>query len=210
MNLQYMQFKNVNLSDAFFNSLKADYNGFSDWFTKKADDSAYVFINDTGMIDGFLYLKVENETMMDVNPPLPPKNRMKVGTLKINAHGTRMGERFIKKAIDHALYMNSEEIYVTIFPSHQALADSFMRYGFQHVANKQTGNNTELVLVKKMGEITADVKKNYPLINSRARKFLLALAISLFEITLSTVEPLCTTNIPIACSLYRTGEPDIP
>jgi len=175
MKLQYIQFKQVNLADPFFDSLKADYAEFSDWFHRKADDSAYVFINDNGMIDGFLYLKGESEAMIDVVPPLPPKNRLKIGTLKINPHGTRMGERFIKKAIDHALYLRSEEIYVTIFPAHEALANLFKHYGFQHAANKQTGQDTELVLVKKMGGLVLDVNKDYPFINANSRKFLLAL-----------------------------------
>jgi len=175
MDLQYIQFKQVNLADPFFDSLKADYSTFCDWFIKKAEDYAYVFFNESGMVDGFLYLKDENEAVNDVAPPLPHKNRMKIGTFKINAHGTRMGERFIKKAIDHALHIGSEEIYVTIFPEHDYLTKNLLKYGFQHVANKQTGTKLESVLVKKMGAFTNDIKKDYPSINIKSRKFLLSL-----------------------------------
>lgn len=34
MDLQYKQFKNVNINDPFFDSLKQDYEGFETWFEK--------------------------------------------------------------------------------------------------------------------------------------------------------------------------------
>ena len=99
MPLVYQRFAEVNLSQPFFDSLKADYVEFPNWFARKANEMAYVFRNDRGEIDGFLYLKREDGPLVDVEPHLPPANRLKVGTLKINAHGTRLGERFVKKGI---------------------------------------------------------------------------------------------------------------
>ncbi|WP_310730564.1 hypothetical protein [Burkholderia multivorans] len=73
---------------------------FEDWFHRKAENWAYVFEqDDSNLIDGFLYLKIEDDPVEDVNPQLPAKRRVKVGTFKINAHGTKLGERFIKKDI---------------------------------------------------------------------------------------------------------------
>lgn len=54
--------------------------------------------DDTKSIDGFLFLKVEDGLVGDVTPPLAPMTRIKVGTFKINAHGTKLGERFVKKS----------------------------------------------------------------------------------------------------------------
>ncbi|WP_202880431.1 hypothetical protein [Mannheimia pernigra] len=34
-NLIYTKFKNINLDDPFFDSLKEDYKEFTDWFNKK-------------------------------------------------------------------------------------------------------------------------------------------------------------------------------
>ena len=56
-------FKNIDLEDKFFNTLKNDYNGFNHWFVKKADEEEKAFIskNEEGLLDGFLYLKDEFE-----------------------------------------------------------------------------------------------------------------------------------------------------
>lgn len=48
-------FRNINLADPFFDSLKQDYKEFTDWFNKKANqnESAFVFYLDE-KIDGFM------------------------------------------------------------------------------------------------------------------------------------------------------------
>lgn len=164
MHLTYKKFGEIDLSDSFFDSLKSDYGEFEHWFTRKADDFAYVFSGDAGEIDGFLYLKMENGAVDDVEPPLPPACRVKVGTLKINPHGTRLGERFLKKIFDHAVTRAAKEIYVTVFEKHAALVSLFQRYGFEQRASKTTLNGTELVLVKVMGNVDGGVLERYPLV----------------------------------------------
>ena len=98
-NLKLEYFSKINLDDPFFDSLKSDYKEFPNWFSKKREEgeSAFIFINNRGLLDGFLYLKIEDEELNDIKPSLPSKNRLKIGTLKINPHGTRLGERFLKK-----------------------------------------------------------------------------------------------------------------
>ena len=175
MDLVYIYFKNVDLNDPFFDSLKHDYEEFSDWFSKKAGEKAYVFKNKNNSIDGFLYLKLETGEIKDVEPKLAAKRRLKIGTFKINAHGTRMGERFIKKALDHALYQKVNEVYVTSFSHHTQLINLFSKYGFEVVANKHTSNGQELVLVKSMGDMKGNVHFDYPYINGAHRKYILSL-----------------------------------
>lgn len=175
MNLEYVKFKDIDLKDPFFDSLKENYVEFSVWFKKKAEEHAYIFKNNIGLIDGFLYHKIETEAVDDVSPPLVPKRRVKIGTFKINAHGTRLGERFIKKSLDYALLENAEEIYVTIFPEHESLIRTFKSYGFNEVAIKSTTNGDEHVLIKRMGMLHGDIKLNYPYIDYVSRKFLLSL-----------------------------------
>jgi len=163
------------LDDPFFDSLKSDYAEFSDWFELKAENSAYIFKNNEGLIDGFLFHKIEDEEVSDATPALPAKGRVKIGTFKINAHGTRLGERFVKKSLDYALLEDVEEVYVTVFPRHEFLVKSFKRYGFNEVAKKTTHNGEELVLVKRMGLLTGNVKSDYPYIDFSGRKFILSL-----------------------------------
>lgn len=175
--LNYTKFKNINLDDPFFDSLKDDYKEFTDWFNKKKnnDDGAFVFINSQGLLDGFLYLKDEVEELNDVTPKQPSKRRLKIGTLKINPHGTRLGERFIKKVFDISLVRNIDEIYVTLFEKHTALLNLFQKYGFETRANKLTPNGCELVLFKNISKITGDIVKDYPNTPEVSNRYLISL-----------------------------------
>lgn len=172
-NLQYKRFADVNLNDPFFDSLKASYREFSDWFQRKSEEYAYVFYRDDGFIDGFLYLKAEPQIIDDCSPSLSTTFNhgwLKVGTLKINAHGTKLGERFIKKIFDYAITYGFNDIYVTVFAEHTALIGLFERYGFVKEAEKVTANGTEWVLTRRF-YLTHDgvenTNKNYPLVNFR-------------------------------------------
>lgn len=170
MELQYKKFKFVNLDDPFFDSLKESYAEFYDWFQRKREDSAYVFEDDDGYVQGFLYLKVEDEPVWDVAPPLPPGRKLKVGTMKVNPHGTKMGERFIKKIIDHAVREQTEQIYVTVFEQHYALIQLFTRYGFKEIGSKTTANGVEMVLGKLIHSPFVDMYSNYPLVQLGSHK----------------------------------------
>ncbi|MBP8937556.1 N-acetyltransferase [Agrobacterium genomosp. 3] len=177
MDLKYENFKDINLHDDFFDSLRADYKGFSSWFESKAvtGERAYVVRDGIKAIQGFLYLKVEDEEHPDILPPLPKVMRVKVGTLKINAHGTRLGQRFIKKMIDWAVNQCVEELYVTVFEKHENLIKLLERYGFVRWGTKTSSSGEEAVFIKKMGELTGDIEKDYPLIDASQRVFLLSI-----------------------------------
>lgn len=178
MALELRAFGAIDLEDPFFDSLKQDYKEFVDWFAKKAkaSESAYIFSGDSGLLDGFLYLKTETGAVDDVVPPLPARLRIKVGTMKINPHGTRLGERFIKKIFDHALAKKVDEIYVTVFDHHAKLVELFARYGFKAVASKTTSNGIESVMVRNLREPYDNVLSSYPLVSlSGHRIFQLAI-----------------------------------
>lgn len=177
MNLQYEKFSSVNLKDTFFDSLRDDYDGFDKWFNSKAADhaEAYVIRNDKGGVEGFLYLKLEDEEHTDITPNLAKAKRVKVGTLKINAHGTRLGQRFIKKMLDWAVNNNTKELYVTVFEKHAPLIALLERYGFERWGTKKSENGDELVLIKTVGQNTGDILKNYPVIDASRDIYLLSI-----------------------------------
>lgn len=175
MDLEIRKFSDINLEDTFFDSLKASYPDFSDWFNKKAKlgESAYVFMNEAGKVMDFLYLKNENEEMTDVTPVLPAKRRLKVGTFKLLPRHTLRGERFMKKVMDRAIADDVDEIYVTIFPTAelQYLIRSFENYGFVHVADKpHDDGSSEYVLVKDMRNTIGDIVKDYPYVKKSGVK----------------------------------------
>lgn len=150
MALEYRMFRDINLTDPFFDSLKADYPSFERWYASKGTAHAYVSYNENENIDGFLYLKVEDQELDDMTPSFPRESRVKCGTFKIVAHGTKLGERFVRKIFDFALTENLEDIYVTIFDKHQGLISLLERYGFRLVArkNENTENGREGVYFK--------------------------------------------------------------
>lgn len=174
--LRCERFRGISLDDPFFASLKADYREFADWFSKKGDQQAFTFRNGAGLLDGFLYLKVEDGPVLDTIPPLPPSRRLKVGTFKVNPHGTRLGERFMKRAFDVAVDHGVSALYVTIFVKHAALVELFQRYGFVKKAMKRTANGDELVLERRLDAVVGDVVLDYPRIPLRKdRHFILSI-----------------------------------
>jgi L-amino acid N-acyltransferase YncA len=174
--MEYKRFSQIDLNDAFFDSLKADYAEFEDWFIKKSNDGEYAYVIESNGIQGFLYLKVEDDEIADVIPPLPKAKRVKVGTLKVNPHGTRLGERFVKKIFDYATIKNVEELYVTVFNKHTALIRLFEKYGFEDFGKKTTGNGSENVLLRKFKVLKDSVNESFPLIKMGGRnKYLLSI-----------------------------------
>ncbi len=169
--LQLTQFSCLSLADPFFDSLKAGYNEFPDWFAGKAQEDVYVVVDDqTGELSGMVYLKHENGAVTDVEPPLPSRIWLKVGTLKIVGKGTRLGERVIKKIFDTAISIGAEGVYVTVFELHDQLIELFKRYGFVEEGTKTTDNGVEVVLVRSLTDFTGDRLKDYPFIHTKGRR----------------------------------------
>jgi L-amino acid N-acyltransferase YncA len=177
--LQLLPFGDIDLKDQFFDSLKADYPGFDAWYERKANESAiaYVIHDEAGKVEGFLYLKDENGPVDDITPNLPPMRRLKVGTFKIDAHGTKLGDRFFKKLFDEAISRRVKQVYVTIFPKHAVLVKLFVRYGFAEIGRKpSTSGEYELVLMRDLTTFQNNIFKDYPYVHSKdRRKYLLSI-----------------------------------
>lgn len=181
LSVEQRKFSELNLNDSFFDSLKDDYPGFSDWFWKKGNETAFIVDNKNG-IQAFLYMKIENEyeDYSQFITQLKPAKRLKVGTFKITLNGHYLGERFFRIILEHAIMNNVEEVYVTIFPKRdeQKLLINFMvLFGFEiFTKNRDTD---EMVFVRKMKTILEDEPslKNYPYITSSAERNYYMLAI---------------------------------
>lgn len=175
-NFNYSKFNTINLDDSFFTSLKNDYSEFASWFERKSeeDESAYIQTID-GKIEGFLYLKIEVGPIKDVNPSIECLKAVKIGTMKIIPHGTRLGERFIKKSLDFAIENNATLIYVTVFEKHSSLIKLYEKYGFKKFASKTTSNGVEKVLLRDLSKDNNDFLLNYPLIKKESNAYLMSI-----------------------------------
>ena len=169
-NMTLKTFGNVNLKDPFFQSLRNDYPGFDKWFNGKHDEDVFVQYDDEDHIIGFLYLKIEYDKVNDVSPIIYADKILKVGTFKINAHGTKLGEQCIKSILDYAITENVDVCYVTIFPRHTNLINLVETFGFELRGKKGKEN----VYIKDMHSITGNIKKDFPAISiNDTRKYLL-------------------------------------
>ncbi|MDD4520157.1 MAG: PIN domain-containing protein [Alphaproteobacteria bacterium] len=167
LSIRKEKFGNIDLSSHFFDSLKNSYEGFERWFKKKSEEDAYICYNDND-IGAFLYLKLEEDADVTINPVFLAKKRLKIGTLKVDVTGLKIGERFLKIAFENAINMHVDEIYVTIFDNNSTdipkkiLVDLLKSFGFERWGTKGTGG--ESVYVRKMDALINkdEPKKSFP------------------------------------------------
>ena len=171
-------FGNLDLSDDFFASFKEDYPGYERWFNKKADETVYVCLSE-GKPIALLYLKVEgkSEDYMDIDPPLPAKRRLKIGSFKVMLNGFRLGERFLKIVFDNVIRLKVDEVYVTIFNKRieqQRLINLLEEYGFYHHGSKKGPGGKELVYVRSCERLASrsTPKLTYPFFSTAGRVFI--------------------------------------
>lgn len=174
-------FGNISLDCSFFDSFKADYPGFENWYNRKSEETAYICKSNDTLL-AFLYVKPEGrgENYTDIVPPLPPKRRLKIGTFKVELNGYKLGERFLKIVFDNAITQKIEEIYVTIFDhtlEHQRLIDLLIEYGFRLHGYKLTGGAKEHVYVRDFTSSVNPIspKTTFPYISAGANHFLVAI-----------------------------------
>lgn len=143
--IKYKKFAEINLRDPFFDNLRMDYPEFDTWYQKKAmaGESAYVLYEENKLVC-FVYLKIEDSLDTNIIPPLYPTRWVKIGTFKIEARRTKLGQRLIKRAFDFAISHNIFDLYVTAYDKHAVLIDILKHYGFVEYGNK----GGEKVLVK--------------------------------------------------------------
>lgn len=157
------RFSDVRLSAPFFDSLRAAYPPFDAWFAGKLNEPILI-IDDGEELTGIVYTKVEHGPIVDVSPVLREGKWLKVGTMKVVARGTKLGERVLKRIFDEAVSSQVDGIYVTLFDVHEDLANLFCRYGFDRWGTKTTIAGTEIVLVRQFGEINDNPLTDYPFI----------------------------------------------
>lgn len=158
-------FNLIDLNDPFFDSLKSSYKNFSEWFIRKSNEKAYISYDNQNNLQAFLYMKKEVMAVTDIIPPINTPC-LKIGTFKINAHGTKLGERFIKIIVDTTLFHDLRLAYITLFSEHEDLKNLLVRYGFHKYGSKKSNDGEEEVYIKDMSKITENINKDYPVINS--------------------------------------------
>lgn len=170
--IELVNFSEIDLQSPFFDSLKEDYKDFENWFKRKAIQGEKAYILQKNNLLGFLYLKDENEEDKTINPPFEKKRRLKIGTFKIEAHGTVLGERFIGIILKKMIEEGYQESYVTIFEKYQPLINLFEKFGFVLWGKKE---NNELVYIKTL-DFQNNIYKDFPrIVTQNNKKYLLSI-----------------------------------
>ncbi len=117
--------------DLFFNSLKADYPGFSNWLDKCAakDRRAFYLIINKIISAILIYNK---ETPYEHKLPNIHTDVLKICTFKVseNTFGYKIGELFLGKIFSLAIEMKVDYVYLTVFPKHVQLIQLLKDFGF--------------------------------------------------------------------------------
>lgn len=191
-----IKFKDCNLNDPFFDSLKNDYNGFADWFKSKAEQGKEALVYfDGNDIKAFINLKYNEVEEIELSDnTLPSENRIKISTLKLSddIKGQRLGEG----AIGYCLWewqksKSTNQIYITVFEKHKSLILLLEKFGFTKVGINKNGEN---VYIKDKRNIDkSDPYKAFPyIINSKFARLIPVNQV--YHDTLFTYSELANTN----------------
>jgi len=152
--------RDLNYEDPIFDTLKEEYMpGFEGWFKKisKEGRKSWVYYRKDGNIGAILIYKLETESIEDSEPPLPERKRLKIAMLKVTYIDHKIGELFIKMAVDVSVKNNIDEIYLTHFTKpDDSLVKLISEYGFNKIAIKDNGED---IFAKKL-IVTGDEAKS--------------------------------------------------
>jgi hypothetical protein len=142
---------NVNLSDEIFDSIRADYKGFDNWYKTKCQlehRSCYI-IKEENHIDGIAIYKKEDEINELAKYNMDGKV-LKICTFKTSKRvsGNKFGELLLRSIFDFCYLNNFEYIYVTAFE--QNIICSFLEnFGFER-HNKSKDDTGEVIYIKRL------------------------------------------------------------
>ncbi len=171
----------LDYDQTFFDSFRSSYPHFNEWLNKKAEEYAYICEVD-GLLKAFLYLKVEETKDVDrqISPLLPEARYLKIGTLKVELNGLKLGERFIKIVFDNAMRLRVDAIYVTLHEDDEhkgRLVNLIETFGFEKHGTKRSNAGIESVYCRniKVRPDYANPSLTYPVFSSNAKAYLVAI-----------------------------------
>jgi len=143
---------NLDYDDPILDKLRDSYDGFKDWWEKICQEgrNAYVSYNQDRSLGALMIYKEEDEAIKS-EPPLPEKKRIKLATMIVTNTGNKIGEFFIKIAIEITMKKGLDEIYLTHFEEeNDLLIPLITSFGFKKVAIKNTHGKEESIYLKKL------------------------------------------------------------
>lgn len=147
-NIREISLYELDVNHTFFDSLRAGYIGFNNWFEEKCREGRKTWIYGTDNANPealCIYAIQDNEPITDDRQILSGRS-LKLCTFKVgeSVRGRKIGELFLKTAFRYATENHLENIFLTAMPEEVNLIDLLTDYGF--VEKGSYGN--DLVYVK--------------------------------------------------------------
>lgn len=149
----------ININDSIFDSLKEEYNQpkgeeieFEWWWREKCvkkDRNAWVY-QENNETKAILIFKTEQGDFSQCSPPLEGNKMLKVCLFKVSpaVRGHRIGERFIRMAVDFCIKNDLNSMYLTHFTKeNDDLVPLIEKFGFY---KHGTNNRGEDIFVKHL------------------------------------------------------------
>ena len=130
----------IPLDDELFDSLRAGYPDFNDWWTKKCvRERRPCWIVDDNGLAGIVVRK--DETGSSTDATTKAGKILKICTFKVRPEkrGVKLGELLLKKVFWFAQANRYDLVYVTTYADQVSLIDLLEYYGFTHTATKPDG-----------------------------------------------------------------------
>jgi ribosomal protein S18 acetylase RimI-like enzyme len=127
----------LDAGDPIFDSLRADYAGFSGWWQRSCiaeHRDCWIIPGPDGRIGGLVVRKLENGRELGLDGS---KRLLKLCTFKVapQLQGHKVGELLLRKALWYAQLNCFDLVYLTAFPKQTMLVNLLARYGF-HIAGE--------------------------------------------------------------------------
>ena len=155
----------LNITDKFFDSFREDYLEFDNWFSRVSAEGrrCWVYRYEDGSIGALLIYKIEDEPVYDVG--LPRKRRFKICSFKVVHYRNRLGELFIKLAVEYCIKNKLDEIYLTVFgDKYESLVYLIKQFGFEKIGQNLNGED---VFLKKLVFEDPEIPSNKTMISSK-------------------------------------------
>lgn len=144
----------LDINDPFFDSLKTGYGdaSFKKWFKEKSEDGRKCFVHHKpdGLIGALLVYKDENE-LLNSTPVIPKGRRLKLCTFKVAYVGNKIGELFLKLAVNFCIENDIDEMYLTYIKkgdNYDYLIELIDEYGFKNVG--RLNETDEIIFLKRL------------------------------------------------------------
>ena len=134
--LQEVPVSTIEVNEPLLDTLRGEYYDFVEWFKNisRKGRKAWIYRNNDGRLAAIMIYKLEEDPIEMGGNVFPAKKRMKICLLKSEAHGQKLGEKFLKMAFEFAIKNGIRDWYLTHFTKDaDQLVSIIENYGFYRI-----------------------------------------------------------------------------